>query len=1669
MKKILFPRLLLMMLIFPLSLLIKAQNPTYLCELRNDAQTSSTVFEFDIYLLRTGSIPFEYAAAQFGILINPLIKNGGTITASIIAGSSDASLIATNQNPVTITFTDATNSIKIAGRVPPSPGLGAIISNVSPGIRVCRIRLTNTLPYAQFQPNLTWTTNTIYPTQIAAYVGGINTIITDYPSETTSNLANLVLNPAPTVNPTATPNTVCVGSSVQLNAGVTGGSGSFTYTWTSTPAGFSSTLANPTANPTANITYNVSVFDGVSTVNGSVSVTVNALPVATAGSPLTAICQGGTTSGLGGSVSGSATGGTWSTTAGGTFNPNATTLNATWTPPAGYSGTATLILTTSGGSCGNDTDSKTQVVNPKPLAAGTISGTASVCQGQSSVAYNVGPITNATSYIWAYSGTGATITGTTNSVTISFASNATSGNLTVQGNNTCGTGTISPNFAITVNSLPGAAGTISGSPTVCQGQATVSYSVPLITGATSYSWSYSGIGETITGTTNSVTISFAANATSGILTVLGVNACGNGVISANYPISINPLPSAAGAISGTASVCQGQSTVSYSTGVIVNATSYAWAYSGTGATITGTGNSVTISFASNATSGNLTVRGVNTCGNGVISANYPITVNPLPAAAGTITGTASVCQGQASVSYNVPVILNATSYTWVYSGTGATITGSSNSISITYASNATSGNLTVVGVNACGNGTVSANYPITVNSLPVAAGTISGTASVCQGQAAVGYSVPAIANATSHTWIYSGTGATITGSSNSITITFAANATSGNLTVQGTNACGNGTISANYPITVNPLPGAAGTITGTASVCQGQASVAYNVAAITNATSYGWAYSGTGATITGSTNSVTIAFAANATSGNLTVHGVNACGNGPVSANYPVSVNLLPVVPAQSTSATPGVSFLYTPTGGTIPAGTTYTWPVPALTGGVIGGAASIGSQTTINGTLNIPSGSGTAVYTVTPTSLAGCVGSNFTVTINVTSACVAVTVGTQPSNATACATSGIGTFTVVAAGTGPFTYQWQYFNGSTWGNVANGTPSAAVYTNAATASMSVTGISTPAVYQYHCVITNCSGGNTTTSNTATLTINAPPVPTLTSSDADNIFCFGTSVTFTAGGAGAGGTYDFRVNGATSQIGPTATYTTTSLGNAQVVTVVVTNSSLCSATSAGIANFVNQPPYITSGPTATCATDFVTYSVAVSVSNGTVTGSSGVAANTGGNNWIISGILAGVNVTLTITDINGCITTQPVAAPNCLCPVLLPPVSGGDRSYCSGGVIPTLSATVVAGGNPKTVDWYASASGGSPLPGGSGSLTYTPSAAGTYYAVTREIVSNCVSSTRTPIILTMYPLPTPTLVSSDADNIFCSGTSITFTAGGGTTYDFRVGGVSVQNGVLTTFTTTTLTNGQAVNVIVTNANGCTATAGPITNTVNPSPIPTLTSSDADNSFCAGTSITFTSGGGATYDFRVGGISVQTGISTTYTTSTLTNGQVVTVLVSNANGCSTLSSAITNTVNPIPAPTLTSSDADNIFCAGTSVTFTAGGGTNFNFRVGGVSVQNSTTNTYTTTLLTNGQVVDVIVGNSTGCALTSTGITNTVNPQPISNAGAGGDVCGLSFNLSAHPSIGIGIWTKTTGPGTATFTPDANTPSATVTVSEYGTYTFTWTEVSGPAQAVQLLL
>ena len=83
----------------------------------------------------------------------------------------------------------------------------------------------------------------------------------------------------------ATPNPVCIGNSVSLEALIfIGTSGDYTYSWTSDPEGFISSLQNPTVTPDVNTTYLLEVSDGILVSDAYANVIVNNTATLEAGS-----------------------------------------------------------------------------------------------------------------------------------------------------------------------------------------------------------------------------------------------------------------------------------------------------------------------------------------------------------------------------------------------------------------------------------------------------------------------------------------------------------------------------------------------------------------------------------------------------------------------------------------------------------------------------------------------------------------------------------------------------------------------------------------------------------------------------------------------------------------------------------------------------------------------------------------------------------------------------------------------------------------------------------------------------------------------------------------------------------------------------------------------------------------------------------------------------------------------------------------------------------------------------------------------------------------------------------------------------------------------------------------------------------------------------------------
>lgn len=216
-------------------------------------------------------------------------------------------------------------------------------------------------------------------------------------------------------------------------------------------------------------------------------------------------------------------------------------------------------------------------------------------------------------------------------------------------------------------------------------------------------------------------------------------------------------------------------------------------------------------------------------------------------------------------------------------------------------------------------------------------------------------------------------------------------------------------------------------------------------------------------------------------------------------------------------------------------------------------------------------------------------------------------------------------------------------------------------------------------------------------------------------------------------------------------------------------------------------------------------------------------------------------------------------------------------------------------------------------------------------------------------------------------------------------------------------------------------------NGSIFTNGSVT--INTPATAGLTSSDANNTICAGESVTFTGTGGVSYDFKVNGASVQSGASDTYTTATLNNGDVVTVEVTNSDGCTATSAGITTTVNALPQVTLTNDATNNEICSGDYVTFTATGGdvgATYDFAINGTSVQSSTSNTYSSSTLSNGDQVSVTVTNTTGCSA-SYSTTGTYVNSALNFDGTDDHVnAGNSLGNFGTSDFTAEAWIKTTG-------------------------------------------
>lgn len=371
-----------------------------------------------------------------------------------------------------------------------------------------------------------------------------------------------------------------------------------------------------------------------------------------------------------------------------------------------------------------------------------------------------------------------------------------------------------------------------------------------------------------------------------------------------------------------------------------------------------------------------------------VSTNDTSTISTTPAATITLTSISPPPSDAQTICINTPIV-NIT-YSISGTATGATVTGLPAGITAAY--NSTNRVLTISGTptvmtsgpqtytvtttggspNATTTGTIQVNGVVAT---PVF--TAGSTSTRCQGAGTQTYTAAAT-NATSIRYSINTTSAQAVIDSITGTVTYSA-LFSGTATITAT-AAGCSPKTATHTVTITST----GTVTGATPVCSG-ANGTLNLGG-TSATVVNWEQSTDNGTTWTSFVPATTGSTLNYTNLNTStmfraiVNG-GGCSN---AASSPVSIAVTqrPNLAGQTYTICTNGSFNYAPVNA--PAGTTYTWPAPTVTGGSVSGTSAGTNAAAVQQTLsNTGTGSGTVVYNVTATN-ASCAGTPFTITAKV-------------------------------------------------------------------------------------------------------------------------------------------------------------------------------------------------------------------------------------------------------------------------------------------------------------------------------------------------------------------------------------------------------------------------------------------------------------------------------------------------------------------------------------------------------------------------------------------------------------------------------------------------------------------------------------------------------------
>jgi gliding motility-associated-like protein len=997
----------------------------------------------------------------------------------------------------------------------------------------------------------------------------------------------------------------CLNTPVPLSGTVTGGV--LTGYWTANVAGGT---FNPIGSGGANSGALISAYTPPSGYSGNIVLTLTSgqppapCPVVTAQTTITfnpvatvstgaypnGACMNGTLA-LNGSIGGAASSATWTSSVGGAFTPNANALNATWAPPVGFTGIATLTLTTNdpAGPCNPASANVNVTVHPLPVATAPQT-VGPICSGSNAV-ITVTSTINPTSFAWTATFP-AGVTGTASGTLNPGSSSATL--TTAITNNTNAPQTVTYTFTPSSNGCPGSPVTTQ---VVVQPVATVGPFSPITVcpGATitppafvsnpngaTFNWVSSnpaGIGSPPNGSGQMSPWTAPANnsnttVSSNIAVTPTFNNCPG--TTASFVITINPTPTITNN-NLSQSICSGANTTAVNWTSNLAGTTYAWVGVGSAPTVTGftaSGNgNLPVMAISNSSNVVQTVTYTvtptrNGCSGPAIT--YTITVNPIPQL--TLSQNQTVCGGVATVPSTFQNTVAGGSFTYTLQSPGsvpATITGhpvnGSGQVPAATINNAGTNPYTLnytITPTANGCSGTSATYSITVNPAPVT--TFSpANQSICSGQNTNLVTLSSSTAGVTFSWsipsgvpvgmgnvnVTSGTSTipayvNLTNNTTApLVLTIVAVATTG-----GASQCAGSP--SNYTITVNPVPTALASFVSNDTICS---NTAVNIALSSNTpgTLFTWT-AVNGPSTTGGSNSVNPGVSIQQTLVNSSTNFGNvtytvtpvvagACPGLPIQVIayvHPVATIAAltsPTVCPQAT-ITPTV-FVSTPNGAS------FAWTVSNAQIGIAGpGNGQIAPWTAPANNTIAPI---TGTVTVTPT-YNGCVGtsSSFTVTINPTPT-VTNNVLTQ-SICSGANTSAV-TWTSNLAGT---TYAWT-------GVASN--PTVTGFTASGSGNLPVMAVanSSNAVQTVTYTVTPTNSGCVGPPITYTITVN--PIPQLTLSQNQTV-CGGVATVQSAFiNSVAGGNFTYALQNPGAVPATVTGYPTN--GSGQIPVATINNSS----------------------------------------------------------------------------------------------------------------------------------------------------------------------------------------------------------------------------------------------------------------------------------------------------------------------------------------------------------------------------------------------------------------------------------------------------------------------------------------------------------------------------